>query len=183
MRDNPAYRRFEVGRFTYGRPLVMWGNAAHLKVGSFCSIGDGVDILLGGNHRTDWVSTYPFPTKTGFEEVASRTDFAATKGDVLIGNDVWIGQNVIILSGVTIGYGAVIGAASLVAKSIPPYAIAAGNPAKVIRFRFPEEDIASLLKIAWWNWPLDRIKEALPLIMNRDIGSFIASVRSNTASD
>ena len=181
MRDNPAYRRFEIGRFTYGRPLVMWGNAAHLKVGSFCSIGDGVDILLGGNHRLDWVSTYPFPARSGFEDVASRSDFSTTKGDVVIGNDVWIGQNVIILSGVTIGDGAVIGAGSLLAKSIPPYAIAAGNPARVIRSRFPEEQVASLLAIAWWNWPLDRIQKALPLIMNDDIGTFIASVSQQSA--
>ena len=176
MRDNPAYRGLEIGRYTYGRPLVMWGNEARLKVGSFCSIGDGTDILLGGNHRLDWVSTYPFPTKSDFAEVAWRADFSSTKGDVTIGNDVWIGQNVIILSGVTIGDGAAIGAGSLVAKSIPPYAVAAGNPARVIRRRFPEEQIASLLEIAWWDWPLDRIKKALPLIMSDDVGRLIDSV-------
>jgi acetyltransferase-like isoleucine patch superfamily enzyme len=106
------------------------------------------------NHRVDWISTYPFPAFTDkFPEAKGIEQFVTTKGDVTIGNDVWIGQHVTILSGVTIGDGAVIGAHSVVGKSIPPYAIAVGNPARVIRYRFDEKTIEMLLKIQWWNWP------------------------------
>ena len=82
-----------------------------------------------------------------------------TRGDVIIGNDVWIGYGATILSGVSIGDGAAIGACSLVVKDVPPYAIVAGNPAQVIRYRFDEETIHKLLKIRWWDWPDQRVRE------------------------
>ena len=79
------------------------------------------------------------------------------KGETKIGNNVWIGDSVIILPGVQIGDGAVIGAGSIVTKNIPPFAVAVGNPAKVIKFRFSQKIIKKLLKISWWNWPNDKI--------------------------
>jgi virginiamycin A acetyltransferase len=173
MADNPAYSGFAIGKYTYGRPLVMYGREASLKVGKFSSIGDGTDILLGGNHRTDWVTTYPFPAISGFSEANGRTDYSWTKGDVVIGNDVWIGQNVIILSGVIIGDGAVIGAGSVVAKSIPPYTIAVGNPARVVRNRFSEQQVNELLRIRWWDWPLPKIKKHLDLLMSGNVNGLI----------
>ncbi|WP_344824120.1 CatB-related O-acetyltransferase [Rurimicrobium arvi] len=111
-------------------------------------------IFLGGNHRVDWVSTYPFPALPGFfPEAAEITGHPSTKGDVVIGNDVWIGYAAIILSGVTIGDGAVIGAGSVVSKNVGPYEIWAGNPAVCIKKRFPEEIIARLLTEKWWDKP------------------------------
>lgn len=94
-------------------------------------------------------------------------------GDITIGNDVWIGRNVMLLPGANIGNGAVIGAGSVVAGNIPPYSIAVGNPCKVIKKRFSEEQITLLNKIAWWNWSHERINENLYLICNEDIELFL----------
>jgi acetyltransferase-like isoleucine patch superfamily enzyme len=108
-----------IGRYTYGTPRVLWGGMARLSIGAFCSIGQCVTVFLGGEHHTDWVSTFAFKEKFAGQVVSTRS----TKGDVTIGNDVWIGQSATILSGVTIGDGAVIGTLSVVAKDVPPYAI------------------------------------------------------------
>src|SRR5687768_14018519 len=114
-----------VGRSTYGHDkinVLKWVESdGHLKIGSFCSIAPGITVQLGGNHRIDWISSYPFPA---FNNIWNKADpklqCAWSKGDVIIGNDVWIGQNATILSGVQIGDGAVIGANTLVSKNIPP---------------------------------------------------------------
>jgi serine acetyltransferase len=95
------------------------------------------------------------------------------KGDIIIGNDVWIGAKSTIMSGVKIGDGAVIGSGSVVAKDVPPYAIVVGNPAKVIKYRFDEQQIENLLEIAWWNWPEHKIKEEAMLLWSKDINYFI----------
>jgi carbonic anhydrase/acetyltransferase-like protein (isoleucine patch superfamily) len=114
--------------------------------------------------------------------VQKRTDYSTTKGDVTIGNDVWIGQNVIILSGVTIGNGAVIGTGSVVAGKIPPYAIAVGNPARVVKSRFTEKQVNDLLQICWWDWPTHKIKKHLNLLMSGDIDALVA-ISSKQAGD
>ena len=117
----------EVGEFTYGKPIVhQWDETTRLKIGKFCSIAGNVHILLGGEHKTGHLTTYPFDVLIDGKPTPS-------KGDVIIGNDVWIGENVTILSGVTIGDGAVIGAGSVVTKDIPANCFAAGNPCRVIR--------------------------------------------------
>ncbi len=103
-----------------------------------------------------------------------------TKGDVVIGNDVWLGNGAFILSGVTIGDGAVIGARSVITRNVAPYSITAGNPAKLYRFRFDEQQIAELLKIAWWEWPFEKIKEAWPLLMSTNIEEFIRTYRASS---
>jgi carbonic anhydrase/acetyltransferase-like protein (isoleucine patch superfamily) len=95
------------------------------------------------------------------------------KGNIDIGNDVWIGREAFILSGVVVGDGAIIGARAVVAKDVAPYSIVVGNPARYIRSRFDEEIIEELLKIAWWNWPIGKIVEAMPIIMSGDIKGFI----------
>jgi tetrahydrodipicolinate N-succinyltransferase len=92
-----------------------------------------------------------------------------TKGNIIIGNDVWIGGDVKILSGVTVGNGAVIGANSLVAKNIPSYAIYAGNPARLIRMRFSDDEIKTLQEIKWWDWPLEHISMIIPVLNSNDI--------------
>lgn len=160
----------EIGDFSYGCPEILhWGEAAQLKIGKFCSIANGVKIFLGGNHRVDWVTTYPFSGPKlskiwlGKRRIEGQP---ATKGDVIIGNDVWIGYDATILSGVKIGDGAVIGANAVVAKDVRPYAIVVGNPAKEVRRRFDEEIIQKLLEIRWWDWPVEKIKKNIPLLCN-----------------
>ena len=95
------------------------------------------------------------------------------KGDIIVGNDVWIGAKATIMSGVKIGDGAIVGATATVTKDVPPYAIVAGNPAKIIKYRFNEKQIESLLKIAWWDWTEDRIKTEAMTLWSDNIDEFI----------
>ena len=172
MSKNPKYSQYEIGDWTYGNPIIKkWGNDTKLRIGEYCSIAENVHILLGGEHRTDWITTYPMNVL--IPEAAEYQGHPSTKGDITIGNDVWIGHNAIILSGVCIGNGAVIGAGSVVAKDVPAYAVVAGNPVKVLRYRFTEEQIQSLEKISWWNWPFDKVVTALPYLLSVDIDEFI----------
>ncbi len=171
------YRGYKVGRWTYGVPeVVTWKQGTRLEIGAFCSISKGVKILLGGEHHTDWASTFPF--NMFWEQTRTITGHPTTKGDVIIENDVWIGTDAIILSGVRIGNGAVIGARAVVSKDVPPYAIVAGNPARIIRYRFEENVIAELLEIQWWNWDDEKIAEFVPELMSADITHFIDKARS-----
>jgi virginiamycin A acetyltransferase len=173
-RNFPTYHKYAVGEFTYGAPIVRdWHQGSTLVIGNFCSIAENVTILLGGNHPTDWVSSFPFGIV--FDEFQDRHyDYSKlTKGDVVIGNDVWIGLNTTILSGITIGDGAIIAAGSIVTKNVEPYAIVGGNPAKLIKKRFSHTEIAKLLKIKWWNWEIEKIKANLDLILSPNIQDFI----------
>jgi len=108
-----------------------------------------------------------------FDQAKPLPGYPHTKGEVVIGSDVWIGQDALILSGVTIGHGSVIAARSVVTKDVQPYSIVAGNPARHIRFRFPEETIRSLLEIAWWDWPSIKIQEAWPMLQSSRVEDFI----------
>jgi acetyltransferase-like isoleucine patch superfamily enzyme len=163
------------GKYTYGTPAIFWENEyAKLVVGNFCSIADNVRIFLGGNHRTEWVTTYPFghihtDTFNGY----NGDGHPSTKGNVLIGNDVWIGGNVTIMSGVTIGDGAVIANNSHVVKDVEPYSLIGGNPAKLIKYRFTQEQIDKLLEIKWWYWDDNKINKYTPLLCNKNIDEFI----------
>lgn len=165
---NPDYKAFEIGEWTYGKPKILsWNDGATLKIGKFCSIADEVVIMLGGEHRADWITTYPF--NIFFEEARHITGHPSTKGDVIIENDVWIGRNVLILSGVHIGNGAVIAARSVVTKDVDPYTIVGGNPARPLRKRFDDDLVRELLEIEWWNWPLEKIRESIPFLLSADI--------------
>ncbi|MGN6258492.1 MAG: CatB-related O-acetyltransferase [Solirubrobacterales bacterium] len=169
----------KVGRHTYGHEQIAvrtWGESAELSIGSFCSIADRVMIFLGGNHRTDWVTTYPFPAFAEQWPGASGIEGEhSTKGDVVIGNDVWIGSNATILSGVTIGDGAVIGANSCVAADVAPYAVVAGNPARQIRLRFDPETIEKLLAIRWWEWSDELIEANVRRLCSGDVDGFLTA--------
>lgn len=141
--------RFDIGEYSYGVPTVhSYDDTTRLTIGKFCSIASGVEIVLGGNHHTKWVSTYAFYQETdifpAWNEIARKEDKAVHRGDVNIGNDVWIGRNALILSGANVGNGAVIGAGAVVAGNIPPYSIAVGNPAKVIKQRFTPPNYQSV---------------------------------------
>lgn len=164
-----------IGKYTYGNIKIMnAGEGGKLHVGNFCSIAGGVTVLLGGNHRIDWVSTYPFPASPEFANDAKNIkDYSTSKGDVVIGNDVQLGHDALVLSGVKIGDGAVVGARSVVTKDVEPYAIVAGNPAKLIRFRFSEKQIAKLLEIKWWNWSVEKIKKNIEILCDSKIDEFI----------
>lgn len=163
------------GLYSYCEPIHIrsWGEGTYYTVGKFCSISDNVTIFLGGNHRSDWITTYPFPAfNDTFPEAKNITGCVATNGNVIIGNDVWIGSHATILSGVTIGDGAIIGAYSLVTKSVPPYAIMGGNPAKIIRYRFDPSIIQLLLKIKWWDWTIEKIKKNIKYLCSNNTNDF-----------
>ena len=114
--------------------------------------------MNGANHRMDGITTYPFNIfGCGWEKVTPTIELLPFKGDTVIGNDVWIGQNVTIMPGVKVGDGAIIAANSTVVKSIEPYTIYGGNPAKFIKKRFSDEKTQFLLKLQWWNWDEEKI--------------------------
>jgi len=172
-KDDPWLAKYDIGEWTYGRIKVLaWGHSPTLQVGRFCALGGGTTVFLDdGEHSPDCISTYPL--RMALKKVKPSDSGLGGKGGVVIGNDVWVGDAATILSGVRIGNGAVIGARSVVTKDVPSYAIVVGNPGRVARLRFTPEQIASLEKIAWWNWPLEKIQEAAPLLMSHSIEEFI----------
>lgn len=168
-------RHYDIGDHTYGCPTVIqWDDSTNLHIGKYCSIAEKVTILLGGNHRTDWVTTYPFNVLSGhFPEAEGIKGHPASKGDVWIGNDVWIGCGATILSGVHIGDGAVVGAESVVSKDVEPYAVVVGNPSRMIKKRFDEDTIRALLEIRWWNWDENKINQEMRYLCSSSIQEFI----------
>ena len=142
-----------------------------LIIGKFCAIARGVEFIMNGaNHRMDSATTYPFNIMGGgWETFAPKLKDLPFKGDTVVGNDVWIGQHVTILPGVHIGDGAIIGANSVVAKDIPPYCIAAGNPCRIIRKRFDDELIQYLLTLKWWDWDADKIFQNMGALCSSDL--------------
>ena len=154
---------FERNNVLYHYPI----NRDRLIIGKFCSSASGAKFLFNSaNHTLSSLSTYPFPLffeEWGLEKrnVAASWD---NKGDIVIGNDVWIGYEAVIMAGVTIGDGAIIGARAVVTKDVPPYTVAGGIPAKPIKKRYPEETIAALSELKWWDWPEERIAQNLHAI-------------------
>lgn len=142
-----------------------------LIIGSFCSIGTGAAFIMAGNqgHRHDWASSFPFFYMNEEPAFADSRDAYRKAGDTVIGSDVWIGTEALIMPGVKIGHGAVIGSRALVVKDVEPYTVVGGNPAKPIKKRFSDEEIERLLEMAWWDWPLDEIRTAMPLLCSSDI--------------
>lgn len=174
---------WSIGDHTYGEPKVADAGYANLSIGRFTSIGPDVLIVLG-NHRYETATTYPFVVLSDYWPSAPlHAADHTTKGDVNIGNDVWIGGRAIILSGVTIGDGAIVAAGALVTRDVPPYEIHGGNPARIIKRRHSFETAAALQKIAWWDWPVEKINAFLPLILSDDVRMFISVAESHIAEE
>ena len=163
-----------LGRYTYGAEgitVLTWGEGSSLSIGSFCSIAPNVTVFLGGNHRTEWVSTFPFAGDGDLRHMARPASkdsphegMPYSNGDVTIGNDVWLGRGVTIMSGVTVGDGAAIAANAHVVKDVAPYEIVGGNPGRVIRKRFAPDVIKLLLRLAWWELPDETLKTLVPML-------------------
>ncbi len=141
-----------------------------LIIGKFVAIAQGAQFIMNGaNHPMGGFSTFPFGT-LGFvpgEPYGAEGD--PPRGDTIIGNDVWIGREAVIMPGVEVGDGAIIGAHAVVGSNVPPYAIVAGNPARIIRKRFPDDVIIRLLAIRWWDWPVEAIMEHVAALRGADI--------------
>jgi len=149
----------ELGCHSYGSAIVeQWTRRDIVKVGKYCSIASGVKIYIDGNHRMDTFSTFPFRERLGWNECPPNNWGKETP---TIGNDVWIGADVIMYSGVHVGDGAVIAGQSVVTKSVPPYAVVAGNPARIVKYRFDDETIRKFLEYKWWDLPDPVIRDKL----------------------
>ncbi|HKS35266.1 MAG TPA: Vat family streptogramin A O-acetyltransferase [Enterobacteriaceae bacterium] len=148
-----------------------------LIIGKFCAIARDVKFIMNGaNHKTSGISTYPFQIfGSGWEKVMPKPGDLPYKGDTVIGNDVWIGFEALIMPGVNVGNGAVIAARSVVTADVPAFAVVGGNPARVLHSRFPADSIATLEKLAWWDWPVEMISRHLPLIVSGDVAALAAA--------
>ncbi|MDR1518885.1 MAG: CatB-related O-acetyltransferase [Planctomycetota bacterium] len=167
-----------VGDFTYYSGLDFESRVTHhydfygdkLIIGKFCQIAAGVEFVMNGaNHQMNCLSTFPFYIFENWRENAPPLAKFPLKGDTIVGNDVWIGRDATILPGVRIGDGAIIGMKSVVGRDIDPYAVAAGNPAKVVRKRFDDELIELMLKLKWWDLPIAEIIGLAPLLHDDNI--------------
>jgi virginiamycin A acetyltransferase len=148
-----------------------------LIIGRFCAIAKDVRFIMNGaNHRMSGFSTYPFNIfGSGWERVTPRPDELPYKGDTVVGNDVWLGYESLVMPGVTIGDGSIVAARSVVTADVPPYTIVGGNPAKPLRRRFPDEVVAELLEIRWWDWDAARITDNLEAIVGADLAALRAA--------
>lgn len=168
--------RVTFGAWSYGVPTIYHfiHDTTALRVGSYTALGG--TIMLGGEHAADRVTTFPHRIWMGMEG-AGEDGFPVPTGDTIIGSDVWFCYGAMLLSGVNIGDGAIVAGGAVVVKDVPPFAIVGGNPAKLIRYRFNEEQIAALMEIKWWDWPEDEVRKAVPLLSGPDVDAFIEYAR------
>ncbi|PSW16972.1 chloramphenicol acetyltransferase [Photobacterium sanctipauli] len=183
--DKSGIQNIEVGDYSYysdfddptqffeQNVLYNFGfSETALRIGKFCAIANGTKFIMAdANHATVGVSTFPFAVfGKGWAEAMPLTDYPLKKyEDIRVGNDVWFGYDVTVMPGVKIGNGAIIGSKAVVASDVPPYAIVAGNPAKVIRTRYSEEEVKILEQLAWWDWPIDHVQAVIPVLVKGQI--------------
>lgn len=165
-----SHPRWQVGEYSYAsahNPPQDWAfhlapylydfSPERLVIGKFCQIADGVQFITSSaNHRYDGFTSFPFAIFGG-GPAEGRPSMPEPGPDTVIGHDVWLGQGARVLPGARIGSGCIIGSGAVVSGEIPPYAIVAGNPARVVRRRFSDDVIDGLLDLNWWDWPIDRI--------------------------
>lgn len=178
-----------VGRFSYysgyyhehsfddcARFILPDEGADQLIIGSFCSIGSGAAFIMAGNqgHRNEWISTFPFFWMPEVAAFAGAQNGYLPAGDTVVGHDVWIGSEAVVMPGIRIGDGAVIGTRAVVTRDVEPYTIVGGNPAAPIRKRFDDRRIALLLEMGWWDWPEERLRDAMPLLTSGDVDALHA---------
>ncbi len=160
--DDPA----GADRFERENVLYHFG-PERLVIGRFCAIATGVRFVMNGaNHRMDGVSTFPFPIfGAAWQDAIDLLGGLPNRGDTRVGNDVWIGYEALVNPGVSIGDGAIVATRAVVTRDVRPYAIVAGNPATEIRRRYADDEIATLLRIAWWDWPIAKITKHIRTLM------------------
>jgi len=173
-RFRPSWTRKGQGHFEAGTRTYWFGDASFsawkacdsITIGSYCSIASGAMLVAGGNHDVGALSTYPFSMIERWKEWNAEPQ---PEQHITIGNDVWIGSRAMVLGNVAVGDGAVIAGGSVVVRDVPPYAIVAGVPARVVRMRLPEADAEVLRALRWWDWPEVKVLEAEPLLRASDV--------------
>lgn len=187
LRNAIDHPNIEIGAFTYYSdfgtvtdhaarlaPYLFPGSAERLIIGSYCQLAHGTRfVTASANHPMDGFSTFPFAVFNP-ASMGEYAGLALRWGDTVVGNDVWCGYRVTILPGVTIGDGAIVGARAVVARDVPPYAVVAGNPARVVRMRFDDATIARLQALRWWDWPPETVWHHRAAIAGADIGALEA---------
>ena len=172
----------EVGDYTYyddpGDPeaferqnvLYHYG-PERLVIGKYCALGQGATFIMNGaNHRMDGPSTFPFPIMGGaWAEHFDLITGLPARGDTVVGNDVWLGYQTMVMPGVRIGSGAIVASGAVVVDDVPEYGIVGGNPARLIRKRFSDEEIERLLAVGWWDWPPEKVTRNVRSIMTGSI--------------
>src|SRR5918997_3183659 len=164
-----------MGNMSYYAPNVVKfkGDTGRVIIGNFASIAPDADFYVGGLHRVEWVSLYGLRAMLELPG-AYEDGFTHGRGDIIVGSDTWVTNGSTVMSGVTIGDWAVVGTKAVVAKDVRPYAVVVGNPAREIRRRFSDEQVDALLRIRWWDWPTEVVKERVDLLSSPDVDAFIA---------
>jgi virginiamycin A acetyltransferase len=165
--DGPEH--FESRNVLYHFPFI----GDKLVIGKFCALARGVRFIMNGaNHKLTGFSTYPFNIfANGWEVSEPKREELPFRGDTVVGNDIWLGYESLVMPGVTIGDGAIVAARAVVTQAVPAYSVVGGNPAKVLKLRFPEKIISELLAIRWWDWPIEKITKNLAAITGADLSA------------
>lgn len=166
--------RMDPSSYSEPRILQFSGDTASVAIGRYCSVSEEAEVFLGGGHDYRRVSTAPLRWRLGME-ADPQPDHDPTRGSITVGNDVYIGWKATLLAGVAIGDGAFIAARAVVTRDVEPYAIVGGNPAQVLRYRFDEPTRAALLRIRWWEWPPERIRSEVDILLSHDVAGFVAA--------
>ncbi|MFH8289291.1 CatB-related O-acetyltransferase [Streptomyces sp. NPDC018059] len=177
----------EAGDFTYyddpddptafeTRNVLYHYGPERLVIGKYCALGEGVRFIMNGaNHRMDGPSTFPFPIMGGsWSDHFDLISGLPGRGDTVVGHDVWFGYRSTVMPGVRIGHGAVIASGAVVVDDVPDYGIVGGNPARLIRRRFSDEDVERLLELAWWDWPVEHLTQYVRAVMSGSVEELAA---------